>query len=490
MPWSTNSELATRALEQSGVAICITDAELDLPGPRILYVNDEYCRMMRTSKQVVLGSTPRLMHGPLTDRGVLDDLRARLTEGESHVGETINYRLDGTPLRISWRVDPVRNQDGVLTHFVAWQRDVTEERNNEDRIAATNRIDSALREILRQPSGRVGDVVRLLDAIARGAGQALAGFGSAVVTLRFGGQTYTSTWGPTADPERASDRRTFPLAAIDGRFSGDITVFAENSIDFIDSRGMLLVAHRGAASIDALLRVDEQREIAVALQERLLPALVPDLGRGVAARYVPSTRGALVGGDWYDLIVDAGRVVYVIGDVIGHGVQEAAAMGRIQTAINILVGQGLPVSEVLLQTDRFCAQQDIHATCALVERRGDRLEIVSAGHPPPLVISGSSSVLVPVEPAPPLGFGRGGAPATTTVPVSQGDLVVLYTDGLIEVRGETIQDGLDYLLDMTAALGGATPNETVEHLLAVRKRETLTDDLAVCVFDVGAHHAH
>ena len=487
MPWSSNSELATGALEQAGVAVCITDAVLDLPGPRILYVNDAYCRMMRATREAVLGATPRIMQGPLTDRAVLDDLRTKLGAGDPFDGETINYRFDGTAFRISWRVDPVRDREGTVTHFVAWQRDVTEERNNEDRIAATNRIDSVLREILRQPSGRFRDVERLLNAIAVGARQAIAGVGTAVVTVRFGGETFSSTWGAHADSEAPGEVRSFPLTAIDGRFTGAIDVMADGATDFIDTRGLLLVAQRAAASIDALVRVDEQREIAVALQERLLPPLLEDFGGGVAARYVPSTRGALVGGDWYDLIVQDGRAVYVIGDVIGHGVQEAAAMGRIQTAINILVGQGLSIADVLLQVDRFCTQQQVFATCALVERRGEVLEIVSAGHPPPLVISGSTSEFTCVKPSPPLGFGRGVLPATTTTHVHQGDLVVLYTDGLIEVRGETIQDGLDYLLEMTAVLGGATPHQTLEHLLAIRKRETLTDDLAVCVFDVGAH---
>lgn len=487
MPWSSNSELATSALEQAGVAVCITDAVLDLPGPRIMYVNDEYCRMMRATREAVLGKTPRIMQGPLTDRAVLDDLRRKLQGGDPFDGETINYRLDGTPFRISWRVDPVRDREGALTHFVAWHRDVTEERNNEDRIAATNRIDSVLREILRQPSGRFRDVERLLNAIAVGARQAIAGVGTAVVTVRFGGETFSSTWGTNGEADQAGERRSFPLTAIDGRFSGAIEILADGATDFIDTRGLLLVAQRAAASIEALVRVDEQREIAVALQERLLPPLMADLGSGVAARYIPSTRGALVGGDWYDLIVQDGRAVYVIGDVIGHGVQEAAAMGRIQTAINILLGQGLPIADVLLQVDRFCTQQEVYATCALVEQRGGELHIVSAGHPPPLLINSSCSILAPVEPAPPLGFGRGATPATTTVPVREGDQVVLYTDGLIEVRGETIQDGLDYLLEMTAVLGGATPDQTLEHLLAIRKRETLTDDLAVCVFDVAAH---
>ena len=101
MPWSSNSELATSALEQAGVAVCITDALLDLPGPRIQYVNDEYCRMMRATRESVLGKTPRIMQGPLTDRAVLENLRTKLSAGDPFDGETINYRMDGTPFRIS-----------------------------------------------------------------------------------------------------------------------------------------------------------------------------------------------------------------------------------------------------------------------------------------------------------------------------------------------------------------------------------------------------
>lgn len=128
--------LVVAALEHSRTPCCITDAELDRPGPTIIYANPAYCAMVGRPASDVIGRTPRMMQGPMTDRSELDRLRRSLTAGELFRGETVNYRQDGTPFIISWDVIPVTDADGTPHWFVASQEDVTERRQAEVLIDA------------------------------------------------------------------------------------------------------------------------------------------------------------------------------------------------------------------------------------------------------------------------------------------------------------------------------------------------------------------
>ena len=119
--------LLESAVEQSKESIMITDAELDLPGPRIVFVNPAFTQMTGYTAEEVLGKTPRLFQGPRTDRKVLDRLRRNLAAGEAFEGETTNYRKDGSPFVLAWQITPIREGNGPITHFVAVERDITEQ---------------------------------------------------------------------------------------------------------------------------------------------------------------------------------------------------------------------------------------------------------------------------------------------------------------------------------------------------------------------------
>jgi len=114
------------AVQQSKESIVITDAEVDLPGPRILFVNPAFTKMTGYTAAEVLGKTPRILQGPRSDRTVLRTLRQSLLRSEPFLGETINYRKDGTEFHLEWQVTPIRDASGFTTHFVAIQRDITE----------------------------------------------------------------------------------------------------------------------------------------------------------------------------------------------------------------------------------------------------------------------------------------------------------------------------------------------------------------------------
>jgi PAS domain S-box-containing protein len=118
-------QLLNSAVEQSTEAILITDAQLDLPGPKILFVNPAFTKMTGYKAEEVLGKTPRVLHGPRTDRAVLTRLRQSLDCGETFEGEAINYRKNGEEFNLEWQIAPIRNTDGKTTHFVALQRDIT-----------------------------------------------------------------------------------------------------------------------------------------------------------------------------------------------------------------------------------------------------------------------------------------------------------------------------------------------------------------------------
>jgi two-component system sensor kinase FixL len=128
------------AVEHAYDAVVITDAQLEPPGPRIVYVNRAFETMTGYAASEVIGKSPRLLHGPKTDRRTLDRLRTRLANGEPLEGQTVNYRKDGSELMAEWRINAVRDDAGRTTHFVSVQRDVTSLRQAEARARERERV--------------------------------------------------------------------------------------------------------------------------------------------------------------------------------------------------------------------------------------------------------------------------------------------------------------------------------------------------------------
>lgn len=130
------------AVEQSKESIMITSAELELPGPTILFVNPAFIKMTGYTAAEVIGKNPRLLQGPNTDRAVLRRLRENLTQGEVFAGETINYRKDQKEFNLEWQVAPLRNPQGTITHFMAIQRDITERKRFEARLFQSQKMET------------------------------------------------------------------------------------------------------------------------------------------------------------------------------------------------------------------------------------------------------------------------------------------------------------------------------------------------------------
>jgi PAS domain S-box-containing protein len=143
-------ELLAEVVQGALEGVTITTADLDAPGPQIVYVNPAFCRMTGYEPDELLGESPRILQGARTDREVLDGVRARLAAGEPSQGQTWNYRKDGTEFVMHWRIDPIRGADGTPSHFVAFQQDVTETVLGTERRRVAEAADADDRERIRQ----------------------------------------------------------------------------------------------------------------------------------------------------------------------------------------------------------------------------------------------------------------------------------------------------------------------------------------------------
>jgi sigma-B regulation protein RsbU (phosphoserine phosphatase) len=223
-----------------------------------------------------------------------------------------------------------------------------------------------------------------------------------------------------------------------------------------DLRLLEAVGERAALAIGHAQLRDREQRIAETLQRSLLPQALPSGGGlTLCARYLPrGVEGGQVGGDFYDAVqLPGGRLGLAIGDVAGKGLSAAAAMGQIRAALHAYVLEDEEPGSVLDRLDRFVAQMDSMATAMFVVIDHDgEMAIANAGHPPAIVVDASGARLTAGELTPPLGAeitGRG--QQRTRLPA--GARLLLYTDGLIERRGE----GLDHSLEALRELVGAAP---------------------------------
>ena len=152
--------LLESAVEHSFDAIVITTAELDPPGPEIIYANPAFQAMSGYTFDELHGRSPRLLQGSETNRNMLDHLRKTLAAGEPFSAKTVNYRKDGSPYDVEWSISPVRGPDGGITHFVSVQRDITEQtRERKRREMLVNALDETSDQVvITDQKARILDV--------------------------------------------------------------------------------------------------------------------------------------------------------------------------------------------------------------------------------------------------------------------------------------------------------------------------------------------
>ncbi|KOU98004.1 PAS/PAC sensor protein [Streptomyces sp. XY58] len=300
-----------------------------------------------------------------------------------------------------------------------------------------------------------------------------------------GGSSYTVTCTPVAFPKpkpkpgTGTTPTSTATAEADAHHTG-ILIHLADVTDHAEAVERLRASER------------RQREAAVTLQRSLLPQELeqPDDLR-IAATYQPGGTEAAVGGDWYDVItLGAGRTALVIGDVMGRGVRAAAVMGQLRTAVRAYARLDLPPHEVLQLLDGLAAEIDASqiATCvyAVHDPNEGLLAYASAGHLPILVRDEHGTVRRAADPTgPPLGTG-GWLHSSGTIALGPGSTAVLYTDGLVERRGEDIDEGVAAL---ERALAGAqgTPSVICDRLMrALGVDADHDDDVAVMVIQQPA----
>ncbi|MBC3840809.1 SpoIIE family protein phosphatase [Streptacidiphilus sp. 4-A2] len=239
-----------------------------------------------------------------------------------------------------------------------------------------------------------------------------------------------------------------------------------------------------AVGIDNARLYRREHETALILQRSLLPRLTsPTPGVEIAHRYLPSSVTSEVGGDWFDVVPLSGdRLALIVGDVMGHGIRAAATMGQLRTVARTLATLDMTSDQVLTQLDRTASDigegQFATCVCAVYDPADQSCTIASAGHLPPVLVTpedtpGWSSC--PRESR--WGIG-GGEYQSVKITFPQDSTLVLYTDGLIERRGQDIDEGMA-LLCKTLSGPGRDLEEICDAVLAALETQDAEDDIAV-----------
>ncbi len=257
--------------------------------------------------------------------------------------------------------------------------------------------------------------------------------------------------------------------------------FAEEERAWLQS----MVSQCGQA-LERASQYEAEQTIAETLQRSVLPSSLPRVeGVELAARYLPGSTQLDVGGDWFDALqLPDGKLGLVVGDVVGKGVQAAASMAQLRNAIRAFSVERLKPSSVLARLNRLADEflDTSFATLAYMalEPHTGTCRLSSAGHPPPAIAYPDGRVeLVENGRGLPLGTGIRTSYRQETLELPAGSVVVLYTDGLVERRGRSIDEGLDALRSAIAD-APKDPDRLLEHILEhVVGNDERGDDIAL-----------
>ncbi|MFC7846581.1 PP2C family protein-serine/threonine phosphatase [Streptomyces sp. NPDC057382] len=295
----------------------------------------------------------------------------------------------------------------------------------------------------------------------------------------------------TSLPRSARPVLCVPLAT--GSDSYGVLVCARGAVPFtrLDAEVCILLADRAASHV----RQAREHQRVSGLVGKLQSALRVEPGRphpnlDVATRYLPAGQSATVGGDWCETVrLHFGRTLLVVGDVMGHGLEAAVDMTAYRSALRYTASADLPPHRVLRQLDEIASSEPDRrpATClvARVDPAREQVAVASAGHLPPVVIDAQGAAsLLPVPVGPPLGTGLGGYQSQTHR-LAPSQTLVLFTDGLVERRGEDIDQSLHRLTEATFA-ADASPEQVLDRLLAGLGAHQAEDDVALLAARVQA----
>jgi len=401
--------------------------------------------------------------------------------------ETMRYWLaDGTERIVDFAMHPIRDELGVIRFLHPTGIDITERERAEQRFRSLVSIvtdvpwtaDSHGRFEDSQPSwadytGQAWEEYRglgWLDAVYPEDREQVR---EAWARATSSGDLFQATgrlWHAASREHRYVAARATPVHRADG------------SVD--EWVGACTDVHERTVAEEALRAQEaEEREIAVGLQRALLPGHLVSAPRlALAARYEAGSDVLEVGGDWYDAFdLPDGRIGLTVGDVVGHGLIAAAAMGQLRTALAALAQETTSPGELLSRLDGFLARTrttDFATVCyAILDPETGEVEYASAGHPPMLAVSPSrETAWLDGAQSPPLtGYGaalRQNGSAT----LAPGSLLILYSDGLVERRRERPGVGLARLEQAALTLGDAAVDEVCDRLVAALGLQMVRND--------------
>ena len=523
--------LRERALQATTVSVVITDSRL--PDNPVVWVNSAFRETTGYEAAYAIGRNCRFLQGPETDPAAVAEMRKATQEQRSCSVTILNYRADGSTFWNSVTTAPVFDDAGVAIGFIGMQVDVTDrvvaQREREDRLRAehtarliaekaqrtlslladvndaliaTFDVSKAMNALVQLLVPRfadgcaidlVGEAAAGSDKPQRIASANLDGTDDEVGDPALVGRVLRTCRPVTvydpADPE-AQSLLVVPAIGHEGVL-GAVTLVSVGNAQSYDEEHLeiaLEIGRRAALAIE-WCRLYE-REVASILQRSLLPELPRLPGVDVAAHYRPGDAEHQVGGDWYDLLpLPGGSVGIVVGDVMGHDLTAAAAMGRMRSVLRSYAYELTGPAEVLERLDRLALGLQMAPITTVwygVLHPDGTLTHSSAGHLPPLLrqpdghtewlVGGRSALLGVPDPAP--------RPETTDV-LLPGATLLLYTDGLIEKRDRELDAGLELLRSVVVSAPADAKADELCSLLFEHPESTglaaERDDIAVLI---------
>ena len=536
-----DADLLARAATASGLSITVSDPRL--PDNPLIWVNPAFEQVTGYRAQDVLGRNCRFLQGPATDPRASARISAAVRAGRTVAETLLNYRPDGTTFWNQVVISPVVDDAGAITHFVGIQADVTERVADEQAREEALRAVAADRARLvmlgqvseglarsREYTAAVRDLAETLVAATADWGLvamfnergrierlhvAVADRASAPVAQRL--EQLEPTWVTRSPEVRAALRadgdpvpRPFPIDVDEllgrttpeqfelleqlglgtalvvpllarERPAGVVVLVRRPGLEF-DPEDVVTAGHlphRVGLGLENVRLYEREREVALTLQRRMLPAVPEVDGLDVAATYLPAQHPAEVGGDWFDVLeLPDGATGLAVGDVVGHDMAAAASMGQLRSVLRSYAWSGESAGRVVGRLDELVRGLGMAAvaTCVYLRLRDGQLEYSRAGHPPPVVRLPDGSVqTLDGGLRTPVGVPSltGDAPqATAELPV--GGVLVAFSDGLVESRERSLRDGLTAL---DAALADVPTRATAAEI-----RDALIDAL------LGADH--
>jgi len=530
--------LRERAIQSTSCSFTISDAtDPELP---LLWVNPAFTVTTGYAAEEAIGRNCRFLQGPGTDPARVQELRTALVAGRDATVVLLNYRKDGTSFWNQVAISPVRDDAGRLTHFVGAQTDVTERVEADQRLAllaaatglfaVTLDLDEAMNHLthllvrdladgmvlsVTDPTGAPGRAFAqhragntdLLDHLLEQLG---AADGPTSPRQQVAAEPQLVNGPPTGPgPASVSLREVWDVARTRGAASlmivpltarrhvlGTVALvrgLGRRPFNDADLRLAADLGRRAGMALDNARLYTQAHDIAITLQRSLLPVALPEVpGRQFAAQYLPAGRDSQVGGDWWDVFsLPDGAIGLAIGDVMGHDITAAAAMGQLRSVLRTCAWAGDNPAVVLDRMDQLVQGFEMAqlATCIFARlapedgcegrRRHSRLSWASAGHlPPVLQLADGSAHLLDAAVGVPIGVPGSLSRQGHSITLPAGSTLLLYTDGLVETRTADIDDDIATLL---AKVLQHRPDDGPQALVdrVIASGADLTDDVAV-----------